>query len=162
MLALFWMDLCGLFQWWRYFLILKEFSQPWRYRRTYRSCETDDINFFLKVVGGQSQGFFVGSWLLFSWNERKYLCVDSQNEILVLSEESFLLVSLSLSRDRMTPVFNQGYTYNRASNKNTGARSSLRSWPWCIHWPTYTPRNQSFQAWKPAQDPYNTTLEDET
>jgi len=42
----------------------------------------------------------VGSWLLLNWNESKYLCVDSRNEIL-LSEESFLLVSLSLSRDKI-------------------------------------------------------------
>jgi len=31
----------------------------------------------------------------------QYLCVDSRNEILVLSEESFLPVSLSSSRDKM-------------------------------------------------------------
>jgi len=81
-------------------LILKEFSQARRYRRTYTSCEIDNHNFF-EVVGGQSQGFVVGSWWLLSWNESKYLCVDSRNEILVLSEASFLLVSLSLSRDKM-------------------------------------------------------------
>jgi len=58
------------------------------------------ITIFFEVVGEQSQGFLVGSWLLLSWNVSKYLCVDSQNEIL-LSEEPFLLVSLSMSRDKI-------------------------------------------------------------
>jgi len=48
-----------------------------------------------------TETFSVGLWLLLNWNESKYLCVDSRNEILVLSEESFLLVSLSLSRDKI-------------------------------------------------------------
>jgi len=93
------MDWRGRFRWSRHFLIREEFSQAWRYWRTYPSCEIDNHNFF-EVVGGQSQGFVVRLWLLLSWNESKYLCVDSRNEILP-SEEPFLLVSLSLSRDEI-------------------------------------------------------------
>ena len=55
---------------------------------------------FFEVFGGQSQGFVLRLWWLLSWNESKFLCVDSRNEILS-SEESFLLVSLSLSRDEI-------------------------------------------------------------
>jgi len=45
---------------------------------------------FFEVVGGQSQGFVVGSWLLFTLVESesvKDLFVYGRNEILVLSEE---------------------------------------------------------------------------
>ena len=84
------------------FSMMETFSNSggtWRYWRTYPPCEIDNHNFF-EVVGGQSQGFVVRLWWLFSWNESKCLCVDSRHEILS-SEELFLLVSLSLSRDEI-------------------------------------------------------------
>jgi len=99
MLALFLMDWRGCFRWWWHFLILKEFSQARRYRRTYTSCEINNPN-FSRLLEDKVRGLLSdcsGCWIGMSRNT----CVDSRNEILVLSEESFLLASLSLSRDKI-------------------------------------------------------------
>jgi len=50
MLTLFLMDWRGCFRWWRYFLILREFSQVRQYRRTYASCEINNNNFFSRLL----------------------------------------------------------------------------------------------------------------
>ena len=50
------------------FSMMETFSNSggtWRYWRTYPPCEIDNHNFF-EVVGGQSQGFVVRLWWLFS------------------------------------------------------------------------------------------------
>jgi len=94
------MDWRGRFRWWRHFSFWRSFHKHGGIGEHTHPVKST-ITIFFEIVGGQSQGFVVGSWWLLSWNESKYLCVDSRNEILVLSEASFLLVSLSLSRDKM-------------------------------------------------------------